>query len=203
VYVIGEPVDAGHLARAVLAGDVPQAPTDVASVSVPRGTLETVRLPVGTGDDWDFYWTQASPRPRPGESHAVDLDLADRSVRAELDDLVRISSPRASARPGDDRVRRWMGIRDPRDGQLVACAAHAEHVPGVPVLKTIATHPGRRGEGLGRDITAAITRRAFAGGAEVVTLGMYADNLPARRAYERLGFTLGAEFSSRELLSSS
>ena len=96
-----------------------------------------------------------------------------------------------------------MGIRDARDGELIACAAHAEHIPGVPILKSIATHPGRRGEGLGADITAAITRRAFAGGAEVVTLGMYADNAPARRVYERLGFTLGAEFSSRGLLPSS
>ncbi len=203
LVAIGEPVDAGHLARSVLVDAASGAPQGLVSVSLPRGTLDTVRLPVGEGADWDYYWTQAPPQTRTGEERVDDLDISDPGAREDLDDLVRVSSPRASAQPGDQRVKRWMAIRDASTGQLIACAAHAERLPGVPILKTIATHPERRGEGLGADVTAAITRRAFADGAEVVTLGMYADNAPARRVYERLGFTLGAEFSSRELLPSS
>ena len=72
--------------------------------------------------------------------------------------------------------------------------------PDVPHLASIATHPDVRGTGLGAAVTAALTRQLLAEGHEVVTLGMYADNVVARRMYLRLGYRCAHEFSSRAVV---
>nr|WP_284287195.1 GNAT family N-acetyltransferase [Angustibacter aerolatus] len=118
---------------------------------------------------------------------------------AEIAALLTAASPRHSADPGDDDVVAWVGVRDAA-GELLACAAHTEHVPGVPHLASIAVHPAARGQGFGGAVTAAVSRRALQHGAEVVTLGMYADNVAARRVYQRLGFHCRHHWSSRRLL---
>lgn len=82
----------------------------------------------------------------------------------------------------------------------MAVAANAPMEPPVPHLASVTTHPDHRGRGLGRAVSAALTRALMAEGAPVVTLGMYADNDRARAVYTHLGFTCGAEFSSRRLL---
>lgn len=86
-------------------------------------------------------------------------------------------------------------IRD-SDGALLACAALVEHVRGVAHLASIVTRTDQRGRGLGRAVTAWITRRLLDEGAPVVTLGMYADNAAARRVYHALGYVDVQHFAS-------
>ena len=109
--------------------------------------------------------------------------------------LIDEDSPRHSARPGDSDVLRWCVVRGD-DGRLLACAALVEHVPGVAHLASIVTRADQRGRGLGRAVTAWITRRLLDGGAPVVTLGMYADNDVARRLYRDLGYVDSHHFAS-------
>lgn len=116
----------------------------------------------------------------------------------EVADLLAAASPLHSAAPGDRDVLRWCGIRS-ADGRLVACAAHAEHVRGVPHLASIATLPDHRRRGLGTTVTGWLTRTLLGEGAGVVTLGMYADNTDARPVYRRLGFRNDHHFSSGRL----
>jgi ribosomal protein S18 acetylase RimI-like enzyme len=187
LIAVGADADAGRLATAALAA-VP-----VERVVLPVGALPHVDAALGAGDDWDWFWTTSAPEPRPGEAAAVRLGDGDLDDLAEL---LRVSSPRTSARPGDPSVRTWFGVRD-GSGLLVACAAEHEQVPGAWHLRAIATHPSYRGRGLGADVTAAATRAGLAAGADAVTLGMYADNAVARRMYERLGFTVGQAFATR------
>ena len=98
----------------------------------------------------------------------------------------------------------WMEVRTPQDSQskpiselsyptfLITDLATS----GIPVLAGIAVDPARRGEGYGAAITAYLTRKAVATfGA--CTLGMFADNVTARRLYHRLGYRTGAQWSSR------
>jgi ribosomal protein S18 acetylase RimI-like enzyme len=132
-------------------------------------------------DAWDWWWIADAPAVQPGETDAGWI-----AEGAELRAFLHRASPRRSADPGDDRVRRWAGIH--RDGRLVAAAADTQHIDGVPHLASIAVEPELRGGGLGGAITAWLTRQLLAEGAPVVTLGMYADNEPARRVYRRLGF---------------
>lgn len=138
---------------------------------------------------WDWWWIAAAPDEQPGESSAGWI-----AEGPELAAFLSTSSPRRSADPGDERVRRWAGIH--RGGRLVAAAAETQHIDGVPHLASIAVDPEVRGQGLGGAITAWLTRQLLAEGAPVVTLGMYSDNEPARRVYQRLGFAEEHRFIS-------
>ncbi len=193
--VVGSETDAGALATAVLNGDSDPALAPVDSLTLPAKSLSAVDHPLGSGNDWDWFWATESPPWRPGEAAVRRLDAGDPGVAAEVTELLMTSSPRTSALPDGDPASHWYGIRD-ASGSIVACAA-AVVTGGIPNLRAIAVHPGKRDAGAGSDITAAITRRAFDAGSPVVTLGMYADNDPARRMYERLGFRVGGAFSSR------
>jgi ribosomal protein S18 acetylase RimI-like enzyme len=163
-------------------------------VTVPLGTLDLLGPDprVGRGDDWEWFWTTTALPEHP------DVEVLGPADHDDVAALLAVASPRHSATVHDD-VREWVGIRD-HDGRLVACAAHTEHVPGVPHLASVATHPDVRGRGLGQAVTGTLTARALRAGAPVVTLGMYSDNAVARRMYARLGFRCDHRWSSRRLV---
>jgi predicted GNAT family acetyltransferase len=134
--------------------------------------------------------TSPTDRQRQPDEDRVDWIEESRA----LSEFLSMASPRRSANPGDSRVRRWAGIV--HQERLVAVAAETQHIDGVPHLAAIAVDPALRGRGLGGAVTAGITRRLFDEGHSAVTLGMYADNEPARRVYRRLGFEDRHHFAS-------
>jgi ribosomal protein S18 acetylase RimI-like enzyme len=79
-----------------------------------------------------------------------------------------------------------------REGSPVAVARRATF-DGISYLSSIGSIPAVRGHGFGRHVTASATLDAFAEGSEWVHLGVYAENLPARHMYERLGFGMSGE----------
>ena len=163
-------------------------------VTVPRGT--PVHLPAWVGmdgTDWDFRWLDRPPPVQAGEELVGPVD-DEPAVKA----LLAASSPTASAQPGDVAVRRWVGIRE--QGELVVCAADTSGATGVGHLSSIAVHPRVRGRGLAKAVTAALTRRLFDEGNDLVTLGMYADNAAGRAVYDALGYVDAHRFTSGPLL---
>jgi len=187
VTSLGEP-----LAVAALIADlVPELP-DGTRVTLPRGTAPLLPAWVGLdGIDWDFRWLAAPPSPQPGEDRVVEIPDDD------VAPLLAAASPTASAQPGDPGVRRWVGIIGP-DG-LLACAADTPRATGVGHLSSIAVHPEARGQGLGAAVTAALMRRLFEEGCDIVTLGMYADNTAGRALYDHLGMADEHRFTSGPL----
>jgi RimJ/RimL family protein N-acetyltransferase len=163
-------------------------------VTLPRGTPRHLPAWVGlSGTDWDFRWLPAPPPLQPGEE--LVSPLTDETAVSALLDL---ASPKASAQPGDVSVRRWVGIAG-ADTRLVACAADTSGATAVGHVSSIAVAPAARGRGLGRAVTAALTRQLFADGCDVVALGMYADNAPGRALYDALGFHDDHRFTSGPL----
>ena len=163
-------------------------------VTVPRGT--PAHLPGGGGMEgtaWDFRWLDAPPPLQPAE----DL-VAPEHDEAAVGDLLTASSPTASAKPGDAAVRRWVGIRE--GGALIACAADTSGATGVGHLSSIAVLPTARGRGLGKTVTAALTRRLLEEGCDLVTLGMYAVNSTGRAMYDALGYRDEHRYTSGPLL---
>lgn len=75
------------------------------------------------------------------------------------------------------------------DGAPAAVARRATF-DGLSYLSSIGTLPDVRGLGLGRLATATATADAIAAGCEWVHLGVFVDNVAARRLYERLGFAV-------------
>jgi ribosomal protein S18 acetylase RimI-like enzyme len=162
-------------------------------VTVPRGTPRHFPAWVGMeGTDWDFRWLGAPPPVQAGEELVGPED-----DETAVKELLTASSPTASALPGDAAVRRWVGVRE--DGELIACAADTSAATGVGHLSSIAVHPSARGRGLGRAVTAALTRRLFEDGCDLVTLGMYADNGTGRALYDALGYADDHRFTSGPL----
>ncbi|MEV1331433.1 GNAT family N-acetyltransferase [Micromonospora costi] len=114
-------------------------------------------------------------------------------------DLPGLRTLYAQAYPGnwfDPRMLdtgQYVGVRD--GDALVAVAGVHVWSPayGVAALGNVTTHPRVRGRGLGAAVVAALCHRLRETVAHV-TLNVRADNGPAVRLYERLGFTRVADY---------
>jgi ribosomal protein S18 acetylase RimI-like enzyme len=82
---------------------------------------------------------------------------------------------------------RGVVLRD-ESGELLACTliATEDHMVG---LYDVFTAPAARGQGLARRLCTHLLVQAREAGARVAYLQVEADNLPARRIYQRLGFS--------------
>jgi ribosomal protein S18 acetylase RimI-like enzyme len=87
---------------------------------------------------------------------------------------------------------RFMHYLIRRDGMPVAVARRATF-DGISYLSSIGAVDAARGLGFGRLVTATAMVDGFEEGNEWVHLGVYADNLPARRLYESLGLAMAGE----------
>lgn len=185
LVVAGEPAAAAELFTA-LAAELRPDRVSVAAAAV--AVLPAALRPVG-GDGWDWFVTAAAPPAPAGPVGLVPTPLlpATPSTRAELAGFLAAHSPRASADPEREDDARWWAVRG-AGGELLATVAVETLGSGAVHLRALAVAGAARGRGLGAVLTAAVVRDALAAGAPVVTLGMYADNAPARRLYRRLGF---------------
>lgn len=162
-------------------------------VTVPRGghALLPPHLRAPRPSEWDWWYTVEPPAVDAGWPSVVDLAGDD----PRLGPLLDLASPGAPIRPGDPRVGRWAAILEEDDdvtgtGGVVAVTAVTHLRSGVAHLNDVATHPARRGRGLATALCGTVTAEALGEGRPAVTLGMYADNDPARALYTRLGFTV-------------
>jgi ribosomal protein S18 acetylase RimI-like enzyme len=184
---LGEPAQVA----ALLADLINEIPHNT-RVTMPRGTPPLLPAWVAVdGTDWEFWWVDAPVPSQLLEPEVVDV------LPEEVAPLLSAASPTASAQADDPHVRRWVGVHGP--GGLLACAADTSGATGVGHLSSIAVHPSARGQGLGAAVTAALTRRLFEDGADVVTLAMYADNVAGGSLYRHLGMHNDHHFTSGPL----
>ncbi len=162
------------------------------AVTLPR-TAEDLGLIAGEPSRWEFMST-TTLEPHPPVTGLVDLPVADRDeVQALLDEHNPGTDGQPFARPG----QRWVGVRDDT-GALLAVGCCEPEASGAPVLAGITVVPAARGLGLGRAVTAELTRAALAQHGWC-TLGMYSRNTRARGVYRSLGYVVQAEWSSGRL----
>lgn len=157
----------------------------VASLSIRRDAADTLASALGVDPDqmegWDTFITRTAPPPP--RHPIVDLEPSDRD---EMDRFLAEHSPRTDGRPWVRPGQRWVGARDAESALVAIGCCEVEH-SGVPMLAGIATAKPHRGRGLGRDITAELTRGAIAEHG-VSALEMYSDNDVARTLYRSLGY---------------
>ncbi|MBZ2195169.1 GNAT family N-acetyltransferase [Occultella gossypii] len=196
---VGEPAALAAVLAAVITPDGGPSVAEsghlgqVAVASLTRGTWDLLDTTVAgvlglpTVSHWDWLWTEAPPPATPGEDAVRLLD--------PVADAEEILAVQAAANPTthltlDREGARWFGWRDGQ-GSLRAIGGTTQRPVSVH-LGSIATVPAWRGRGLGAAVTAAMTRGGISSTGQV-SLGMYADNAPARRLYTRLGFAVGQE----------
>ena len=136
---------------------------------------------------WHWMLTERVPA-------APDVAVEEVADPDEVTTLLDTHAPDAHARPGSPQVECWLGIRETEE--LVAVGALARHHDRTGHLRAVTVVPAARGRGLGRELSAALTRRAFEGGSGVASLGVYTDNAPALAIYERLDYRVAHTFAS-------
>lgn len=166
------------------------------SVSVPQHLEPRLRerYRVLDGGDWEWFHTTTAPPESAAHERVVPLDDVARAD--EIRSFLARHSPTADTEPGHGE--RWCAVEQP-DGTLAAVAAWGTTRAGAPHLSSVAVDTGLRGQGLGRTIVGAVTRRAVAE-AGVCTLGMYSHNDVARSLYLSLGYEALCAWSSRPVV---
>jgi GNAT superfamily N-acetyltransferase len=116
-----------------------------------------------------------------GQAMLRPLTFAD--VPAMLD-LAKLTEPGPFGRRTIE-LGNFFGVFE--SGRLMAMAGQRLHLPGFAEVSAVCTHPDARGRGYARalmsEVMAAILRRG-----ETPFLHVFADNYPAIRVYEGLGF---------------
>lgn len=193
--VIGPPADAAALLDLVIkTGRMAEfTPSNLAS---DEGCFDVVaeRFELGPGGDWHWMWTESVP---PGSDDARVEVLGD-ADHPDVVALIGAHNPGSDGKPGRLAGQTWLGLRD-RAGTLIACGVAESNIAGYPLLSGITVHTDHRGRGLGRTMTAALTRRTVAERG-VCTLGVYAGNDVALNLYRSLGFRIGRRWRSRRFL---
>ncbi len=131
---------------------------------------------------WDWMATRVEPAGEGGP--VVVQEVPDEVVTGVLDR----ANPDSFARPGTAGVECWLGAAPGAGEPIAAVGALVRQADGTGHLRGVSTLAEQRGRGLGRALSAELTRRALAGPNGLATLGVYTDNVAALRIYRALGY---------------
>ncbi|CAN2205238.1 NAT_SF domain containing protein [Candidatus Nanopelagicaceae bacterium] len=143
--------------------------------------------------DWDFYSINTAA--------FTTLDSADTgSDSDEIAAFLNAHAPDSSVWPDDPEILFWGQKRI--SGELVALGALVQWRTGQVMFASIGTHFHHRNKGLAQQLVREMLARVAKLGVAHVGLGVFAENVSAKRAYENVGFNLVNEFTSYRLLGS-
>ena len=145
---------------------------------------------VGSGGNWEWMWTTSSAGPGPA---AVER-LAPSEILA-IPAFIAQHSPTSIT--GHDDDTQWFAIRSD-DGTLGAVGAY-EVARGAGYLSSIAVATHLRGRGLGRLLTAYLTRHGVTEHG-LSTLALFSDNDAALALYRSLGYVTEWRVASRAVV---
>jgi RimJ/RimL family protein N-acetyltransferase len=113
---------------------------------------------------------------------------------AIINDFLEQHAPDSSVFPGNPVILFWVVIKS-LDDQIAALGCLTEWESGEKIISSVATAAHLRGQGYAQRLVAGMVRNAFDLGINQVGLGVMSENLPARKVYEKVGFTLMGDFN--------
>ena len=141
--------------------------------------------------DWDFYSIDTDA--------FATLESADTGNDSEeISAFLITHAPDSSVWPDDPEILFWGQKRIA--GELVALGAIVQWRTGQVMFASIGTHLDHRSKGLAQQLVREMLARVAKLGVAHVGLGVFAGNISAKRAYEKVGFQLVNEFSSYQSL---
>jgi predicted GNAT family acetyltransferase len=112
----------------------------------------------------------------------------------EISDFLKANAPNSSVWPGNPELVFWAGKRN-QSGELIAVGAVTMWETGQKVLSSVGTAENERGKGLATKLVAEMVAKAYEMGFPRLGLAVRADNIAAKRSYEKVGFDLCGEFT--------
>src|SRR5690606_25546847 len=146
---------------------------------------------------WDFLSTRTAPPAVALPEGFALVELDDTADADALEQFGRRHNPDFEGFPGRGFSLLWLGLLDSAGGLSGIGALHALDT-GLPHLSGIVVDSRHRGRGLGRALTAHLTRRALESSG-VSTLGVYTDNRVAISLYHSLGYQTHHSFHTRDV----
>ena len=122
---------------------------------------------------------------------SVNFDVYDEK---EISDFLTAYAPNSSVWPGNPEVVFWAGTRN-ESGELIAVGAVTMWESGQKVVSSVGTAEHERGKGLATKLVAEMVTKSNELGFARLGLAVRADNIAAKRAYEKVGFVLCGEFT--------
>ncbi len=112
----------------------------------------------------------------------------------EISDFLKAHAPNSSVWPGNPELLFWAGIRND-SGELIAVGAVTMWESGQKIVSSVGTAEHERGKGLATKLVAEMVAKAHELEFPRLALAVRADNIAAKRAYEKVGFALCGEFT--------
>ena len=112
----------------------------------------------------------------------------------EISDFLKAHAPNSSVWPGNPELVFWAGKRN-QSGELIAVGAVTMWETGQKIVSSIGTAEHERGKGIATKLVAEMVAKAYELGFPRLGLAVRADNIAAKRAYEKVGFALCGEFT--------
>ena len=112
----------------------------------------------------------------------------------EISDFLKAHAPNSSVWPGNPELVFWAGIRND-SGELIAVGAVTMWESGQKIVSSVGTAEHERGKGLATKLVAEMVAKAHELEFPRLALAVRADNIAAKRAYEKVGFALCGEFT--------
>ncbi len=112
----------------------------------------------------------------------------------EIADFLKVNAPNSSVWPGNPELVFWAGSRN-LDGELIAVGAVTMWETGQKIVSSVGTAENQRGKGIATKLVAEMVAKSNKLGFPRLGLAVRADNIAAKRSYEKVGFTLCGEFT--------
>ncbi len=141
--------------------------------------------------NWDFYAIDT-------KQFLSNKAAITSSSDSEIAEFLKVHAPNSSVWPGDSEILFW---GEKRSGEeLASIGALVKWRTGQVMFASIATHTNHRGKGFAQQLVGEMLATAANQGINHIGLGVFAENVSAKRAYEKVGFKLVNEFSSYALI---
>jgi predicted GNAT family acetyltransferase len=112
----------------------------------------------------------------------------------EISEFLKANAPNSSVWPGNPELVFWAGTRN-ESGELIAVGAVTMWETGQKVLSSVGTAENERGKGLATKLVSEMVAKSNKLGFPRLGLAVRADNIAAKRSYEKVGFVLCGEFT--------